>query len=371
MKRVLLTIAAGFLRLVYIPIRRRPVQRKVTIISRQSDRPSLDIRMLQRELARRHPDVECTVLCRAIGPGIGGKLSYLLHMITQMKHIAASRVVVLDGYCIAACVLRHKPETKIIQMWHAVAAIKRFGYQTIGLEGGHSSTVAEVLCMHRNYDHVLCCSETTGEIFCEAFRTTPDHLLYMGLPRLDRLQASGREKLREEFRIPEDREILLYVPTFRRGQKVPLQDLIEAVNLGRFTLVIRLHPLDEPPEELRGTPGVIIDTEHSTQRWLRACDRIITDYSALAVEASITGKPLYYYIYDIDSYERNVGLNVDPRIEMPHAAAVTAEELRDLLEKDYDFGELQRFRDKYITVDTHGCTARLGEFIYGIVEEVH
>ena len=58
MKRLLLTIAAGFLRLVYIPIRRRPVQRKVTIISRQSDSPSLDIRLLQQELAKhlRHPD---------------------------------------------------------------------------------------------------------------------------------------------------------------------------------------------------------------------------------------------------------------------------------------------------------------------------
>ena len=371
MKRLLLTIAAGFLRLVYIPIRRRPVQRKVTIISQQSDSPSLDIRLLQQELAKRHPDVECMVLCKTIGPGLGGKVSYLLHMITQMKHIASSKAVVLDGYCITACVLNPKPETKIIQMWHAVAAIKRFGYQTIGLEGGHSSTVAEVLCMHRNYDYVMCCSEATGKIFCEAFRTTEDHLLYMGLPRLDRLQASGKEKLREELGIPKEKEILLYVPTFRRGQKIPLQDLIGAVDLSRFTLVIRLHPLDEPPEELRGMPGVIIDTEHSTQRWLRACDRIITDYSALAAEASITGKPLYYYIYDIESYERSVGLNVDPRIEMPHAAAQTAEELRELLDQDYDFDELKRFREKYITVDTHGCTARLGEFIYGIVEEVH
>ena len=74
---------------------------------------------------------------------------------------------------------------------------------------------------------------------------------------------------------------------------------------------------------------------------------------------------------DIEEYEKSVGLNVDPRIEMPHAAARTAQELQNLLEEDYDFDELKRFREKYITVDTHGCTARLGEFIYGIVEEVH
>ena len=371
MKRLLLTIAAGLLRLVYLPIRRRPVQRKVTIISRQSDAPSLDIRLLQEELEKKHPDVECIALCRTIGPGLGGKLSYLFHMITQMKHIAASRVVVLDGYCIAASVLDHKPETKIIQMWHAVAAIKRFGYQTIGREGGHSATVAEVMRMHRNYDYVLCCSQATGKIFCEAFRTAPERLLYMGLPRLDRLTASGKEKLREKFRIPKDKEILLYVPTFRRGQQIPLQDLIEAVDRDRFTLVIRLHPLDQPPEDLGNLPGVIVDTEHSTQRWLRACDRIITDYSALAVEASITGKPLYYYLYDIESYETSVGLNVDPRREMPHATALHADQLKALLDGDYDFEELKRFREKYITVETSGCTAGLGEFIYGIVEEIH
>ena len=50
----------------------------------------------------------------------------------------------------------------------------------------------------------------------------------------------------------------------------------------------------------------------------------------------------------------------------------------DGFRKEYNETLLSKARDsngiiqeKYITVDTHGCTARLGEFIYGIVEEVH
>ena len=73
-------------------------------------------------------------------------------MLTQMYHIATSKVVVLDGYCIAASVLNHKPDTKIVQMWHALGTIKKFGYQVLGTEEGSDPDVARIMRMHKNYD---------------------------------------------------------------------------------------------------------------------------------------------------------------------------------------------------------------------------
>lgn len=391
-KQLLLKTAVLALRIIYAPIRLLPAGKKVTIISRQSDEPSADIRMLAGYLQREHPDLKCVVLCRFIRPDPGSRLSYGFHMISQMKHIATSRVVVLDGYCIAACALHHKPETEILQMWHAVAAIKKFGYQTIDRPGGHSRMVAEIMCMHRNYSYVLCPSQATGEIFCEAFRTAPEKLLYLGLPRLDLLtqpekeegadpaESSGQD-LRASCQIPAGKELLLYVPTFRRDKPVDLKGLLQAVDPARFVLAVRLHPLEEPPaeadfasalaEEDASALQVIYSREGTTEEWIRAADRIITDYSALAVEASLTGKPLYYYVYDIPEYEERVGLNMDPRQEMPGATAVTGEQLTRILNEPYPCDELRRFREKYITIDTEGCTARLGDFIYGIAQEIH
>ena len=89
------------------------------------------------------------------------------------------------------------------------------------------------------------------------------------------------------------------------------------------------------------------------------------------MEASLTDKPIYYYVYDISAYKQTTGLNVDPRVEMPAATAITGPQLADLLTRDYDYEALARFRDRYITIDTDECTARLGDFIYGIIEEIH
>ncbi|MBQ9014748.1 MAG: CDP-glycerol glycerophosphotransferase family protein [Firmicutes bacterium] len=376
MKRFLMKAFVLLLRLIYAPIRCRRVRDKVTIISRQSDQPSVDIKMLSDYLQLRYPRIECVVLCRFIGDGIAGKIRYAPHMITQMRQIASSRVVVLDGYCITACVLHHKPETKILQMWHAVAAVKKFGYQSIGRSAGRSAQVAEAMCMHRNYDYILCPGPEMGRIFCEAFRARPDQLLYMGLPRLDLIwnSADTASAIRSAYGIPQSREMLLYLPTFRKGKPVRLKELIRSIDPDRFTLVVRLHPLDSEPsltDADRGDLQVIFDRSRSTQEWIRACDRMITDYSALGVEATLTGKPLYFYLYDVSEYEQAVGLNIDPRAEMPHAAAITGLQLSDLLAKPYDYDELYRFRDKYISIDTDACTARLGDFIYGIIKEVY
>ena len=156
MKQLILKIAVLLLRMVYAPMRLLPVKRRVVIISRQSRKASVDIRLLTDYLRMRYPDLKCKVLVRFIEPGIGGKLSYMPHMFVQMYYLATSRLVVLDGYCIVACVLPHRKGTEILQMWHAVAAIKRFGYQSIGYPSGHSRVVAETMRMHRNYDYVLC-----------------------------------------------------------------------------------------------------------------------------------------------------------------------------------------------------------------------
>ena len=53
-------------------------------------------------------------------------------MFKQMYHLATSRVVVLDSYCIVASVLKKKKGTTIIQMWHALGSFKKFGKSIIG-----------------------------------------------------------------------------------------------------------------------------------------------------------------------------------------------------------------------------------------------
>ena len=149
--------------------------------------------------------------------------------------------------------------------------------------------------------------------------------------------------------------------------------MLAAIDPDRFAVAVCLHPLDDMtkvPGQISGLQMIQTPPGWTSYDWMGICDRMITDYSALSVEFSLTGRPLYFYIYDIDRYSVSTGLNIDPGEEMPGASAGTAEELAQVLCRPYDTDALQRFRNKYITVDTDACTARLGDYIHGIAEKI-
>lgn len=370
-----LKVGKGILGGIYAMMKIRPIRRQLLILSRQSDVPSTDITLLAEYLKENHPDLPLRIMCRKLESS--SKAGYGIHILRQMWHMSVSSLLVLDGYCIAACILRHREGTGILQMWHASTAIKKFGYQTVDRPGGHAREIAEILCMHRNYDHILCPSRATGKFFCEAFRADGSGLVMMALPRIDRLMDPGSSGagLREEYGIEDDRELILYAPTFRKASELQLGELAEVLDEDRYRLVICPHPFDQSrsldDSELSDKGKVIVDRRHSTYEWIAVSDRVVTDYSAISIEAALTGKPLYFYVYDIEEYEENEGLNVDPRQEAAEITAMDARRLAQLLEEDYPQTCLERFRRKYFEADTNGCTEKLGEYIYGLAETKH
>ena len=86
------------LNIIYSVMKLLPQKRKISFISRQSSRPSLDITMLDRKLRELHSDYQTVILCRTLDPGILSKISYAFHMLKQMYHIATSEAVILDSY---------------------------------------------------------------------------------------------------------------------------------------------------------------------------------------------------------------------------------------------------------------------------------
>lgn len=373
LKYTALKVGRSFLRMLYGPMKLRPTRKKILMLSRQSNEPTLDMTLLSDYLRQAHPDLEQQILCRKLE---GGSMpGYGAHMLKQMWHMANSAVILLDGYSIVPCVFRHKAGTKVVQMWHSLAAVKQFGYQSLGKPGGRSPRIAEILCMHRNYDVILAPSKATGEHYCRAFDAEPSKLLYMGLPRIDVITAPSDPKgdIREEYDIDPDRKVLLYAPTIRKDSQLRIGDLIEALRDSGYLLVICPHPLDESRSlddaDTAGGDELIIDRSGNTYRWLASCDAVITDYSALSVEASLRDKPVYFYVYDVEEYRESEGLNVDPRMEMEEVTALDAEELVALIQKDYPTDKLEEFRGRYVDVDTKDCTAKLGEYLYGLAEE--
>jgi CDP-ribitol ribitolphosphotransferase len=348
---------------------------RIAIISRESNTKTLDISMLEAELLKRGCGV--TVLSRLLTKEKSLKaLGYIGHVMKQEAAIMASDVVVLDTYCIPASMIPHRKGTKVVQMWHALGAIKQFGWQTVGKQGGSSAKTAKLMKMHHGYDYVVCASDVTAEHFCEAFRAGKEKIVKYGLPRIDYIksvaagdrQAEMAAKILAKYpQIAQEKKTVLYAPTFRRGKAVDVKGLMQALDPGKYNLVVKLHPLYRGDAEAQSGPNVIFDEDFSSYDWLSVADVVVSDYSSYVIESTLADKPLFIYAYDLEDYAENTGLNIDFDSE-PIAPYVfkDAKELAAGIEKPYDMNALRAFRDRYIDINTDNCTAALADYIVSL-----
>lgn len=330
-----------------------PVKKKVVFISRESNTPSVDIHRMSERLRKKDPEMKVTVLCRMIGPGIGGKVSYGLHILTQMYHMATAQVIVLDTYCIAASVLTHRKNLKIVQMWHAVGCMKKFGYSILDMAEGRSRKVADAMRMHRNYDYIFASSKGCIPYLAEAYDCGEEKFVVRPLPRLDILIcpdeiAKSKDKLYRIYPQLREKKTILYVPTFRKKgeQEAEIQRLISAIDLQRYNFVVKYHPI---VSQKRQRDDVIVDSTYSSLEWMSVSDYVITDYSAVVYEAAVAGKPLFFYAYDMEEYEAGRSFYVDYRSEMPGVICKEPQNIAQAIEKEeYDLQKVKDFAERYI-----------------------
>lgn len=354
---------------------------KVTIISRESDEPTLDISMLVEELNSRGIETEVMAKLFTKDKTAGDLAGYLGTVAKQEAAILKSDVVVLDTYNIPVSMLPRIGRTKVIQMWHALSAVKKFGWQTVGSEDGTSERTATLMRMHKGYDYVLAPSDATADIFAEAFRTDRSKIVKLGLPRIDYINSAVRGDARfktfgaiyalyPELAKSDDKKIVLYVPTFRRDGMPDIKGLASALDPEKYVLIVSLHPLYRSEEELPQADNIIYEENISSFDLLGVADIIISDYSSMVVESTLADKPLFLYTYDIDQYRETTGLNMDFDAEaIGKYVFRDAESLAKALGEPYDMEALRSFRNKYIEVDTDNCTGQLADFIQSLLPE--
>lgn len=370
MKEMIVKIGVNILKIIYFPMKLLKTRNKVVYISRQFNRPTLDFILLKDEIEKLDASVKNVFLTKRIEKGALNTVLYIFHMLKQMYHIATAKIVVVDTYCIVVSVLKHKNKTKIIQIWHALGAIKKFGYQTIGKNSGTSKAMADVMCMHKNYDFVLCPSEITKQYYCEAFQIEERQIKYIGMPRIDYiLQKKSKDKIYEKYPELKEKINVLYVSTFRKGKKIKISKLIQDFDTNQYNLIIKLHPLDHKQYVYNPKEGVIFEETFTSYDLLAIADKVITDYSSLSIEVALLNKPIYFYTYDIEEYEKDPGLNIDfSREVIGKYVTKTSKKLLALLEEEYDYSVLDKFRNKYITVNTINCTKQLASDILELME---
>ena len=375
MKNIILTIGITILKffanLIYCILKIFPTKNKIVMITRQSNTPTLDFRLLKEEIENTDNSIMIETLCNKIESnalyraGVLYKIKYILYILKIMYNLATSKVCIVDGYCIPVCILKHKKNLKIIQIWHASGAVKKFGYQVLDKEAGSNSKIARLMCMHKNYDYIIAPSETTKDIFSEAFNTSKDKIVKLGLPRLEYIANSKYDKSEEIFKeYPKlkEKKNILYIPTFRKNNNFNAVEKILECKLDekKYNLIINLHPLDTTPvpEEY------LVSKKYSSYDLIKIADYIITDYSALSIEASVLNKPIFIFLPDIKEYTEETGLNMNLKEVLSTFTCENFGEIIDKIEKkEYNTKEIEKYREKYIEIDENKATENLASFI--------
>ncbi len=371
--KIILYIIKGHFIIIYFFIKLFTKQKKqVYLLSRQFNSPSINYQIIIDELKK--DNIPYKVKCKKISSSINDSmrtqghysntfnlikkvfsnlkstLSYYFSLYDQMVSIASSKVIIVDGYNLPVSLLKHKKGTKVIQMWHALGAIKKFGYQSIGKVDGINPTVARILKMHANYDYVISGSEGMNKYFAEAFNVPIEKVLAIGTPSIEFLKKKDNKitkKIKEKYPALKNKINVLYSPTFRNEKNYNYEELINNTDFTKVNLIITNH---FKVEERATDPRVININSNEFQTFdiLKIVDYVITDYSALMIDAAVINKKILLYVYDYDEYKKNNGVNLDLLNDFPTIAYQDAKKLMNVINKNkYDIKAYHEFQKKY------------------------
>ena len=374
--KLMISVGRFILQCIYYVICLCPTQNKVVMISRQSNTPSIDFKLLEKEILKRKDGTKVVLLCRTLDGGLNSsiltKLGYVFHMFVQMYHLATSKVCILDGYCIVASLLKHKRGLKVIQMWHSMGTMKKFGYSILDQEEGSSSNIATAMRMHKNYDYYFASSPAYQAHLAAGFGCDESKARIFPLPRVDLLKSETYAMKKQKaiyaaYPQLKDHKVIVYAPTFRKDETMmqeAFEQLAQHVPAG-YLLIAKLHPLSKI--KIDG-PQVLHTEAFSTFDMLFVADYLISDYSCVVYEAVIRDIPLSFYAFDYDSYQDRRGFAIDYENELKDWIETDPALLMQKIKEDaFDKKQLKAFGHKYVKASKH-VSQDIVDFIQQIKE---
>ncbi len=370
MKVILFTVLKFGLRLLYAPIKLFKAKNRIVYLSRQSNDKSVDMLLLEKAVHAQNPDVQQVFRLRMIPEGFAEKIKYCFSVIGDMYYLSTSKAAILDTYSITVSCLNHKKSLKVIQMWHALGAVKRFGLQSVGTKEGRNEKISKAMCMHKNYDYVLAPSKATAEFYMEAFGCDAKKMKICSLPRVDAILSEDTAAARFFSENPalSGKTIVLYLPTFRdREAYIAQQIKAEFRDQENYHLIISPHPLFS---KISIEPEFSYNGSFSSIELMKIANVIVTDYSACAFEAALLMKPLYFFVPDYDEYCVERGINTDIKAELPDAVFEKADELLSAVKSgNYNYNALYAFKSKYVENTKANNAEILARFVTLLLEE--
>lgn len=372
-KKLIVGAGTGFLRAFYHVCGILPHHpNKIVCLSRQSNEEPVDFKLVRVHLEGNSPFYRVVVLAKTLDNPLG----YCFHILRQVYHLATSKAVLLDSYCIPVSLLGATVKAPVIQMWHAMGNMKRFGYTSMGEGEGRSEETARLLHMHEGYDSILISSMSFADDFAAGFGVSTALMYEAPLPKADlfldhMVRDHQRQLFAEAFPQAHGKKNIVYCPTFRReaapNEREAMQTLLDAIDFDRYNLIYKKHPVSTQS----------FDDERVISKFpdgfepLYVADYVISDYSTVIYEAGLLEVPVYLYAYDWDSYTQKRGLNIDIEHDVPTLFTDDISKIMAAIEADeFDHEAYAAFIARNIALPKNQtCTERVVDHVLDMIEK--
>ncbi len=222
-----------------------------------------------------------------------------------------------------------------------------------------------------HFDVMMSQGRFETDVFSRAFKISKEKFLEAGLPRNDILANYSneyRQNIRSRLGIDESKIVILYAPTFREYEKDENNGVIMAPpltlekwekELPDCVLLMRAHYEVSKVMNIQENEFVRNMTDYPNINDLYiSADILISDYSSVFFDYSITGKPMLHFAYDYEKYSSKRGMYFDIR-EYVNGATIEDEMIEMIKSLDYEKASERTvaFRDRFINFYGHAADA--------------
>jgi len=275
-----------------------------------------------------------------------------------------------------------RPEQILLSTWHGTP-LKKLGFDMGNIYIQNPRTKESYIHDSSAWDYFVSPNRFSTEIFRRAFAYDGE-ILETGYPRNDVLFNADEDKIsqiREKLNLPDDKKVILYAPTWRDDDsydigkvkfklKLDLEKLEKAIS-DEYVVLVRNHYLitDSDVDDYKHFAFDVSRYDDIAELYL-ITDVLITDYSSVFFDFANLRRPMLFYMYDLERYEKELrGFYIDIYNEVPGPILRTTEEVIDALDDLDNIREQYKerydeFCEKYCSLEDGNATKRVVEKVW-------
>ena len=292
-------------------------------------------------------------------------------------------------YWIANCKLPKyvlKKDSHYLQTWHGTP-LKKLAHDIEVPEGTtfyrSEMSVEEMRSTYDNdvskYNYMISPSAFTTEVFQSAFAIERERLIETGYPRNDILSnynSDDIKKIKDKLNLPEGKKIILYAPTWRdnsynlKGYTFKLEVDFKKWQkiLGTdYIVIFKPHYLIVNDFDLEAVKEFVyyIDPKEDISSLYLIADVLVTDYSSVFFDYAILKRPIYFFMYDLDTYRDELrGFYLDIYHDLPGDVIESEDELiQKIFSEKFDYNRLQIFNEQFNNHEDGNASKRVIEIL--------